>query len=140
MYSKKITLKFEVLDIEPINVGNATYYPSKNGIYLVNDGIMHMLVSVVNGFVTTLVLPNKQILDEYASQAKSDAAKCERDVLADLEGKFKVFEQVLGESLKGVAEAITGIANTKTGSDIDLAGLTKLIAVAQKPDLIGKGK
>lgn len=136
---ENITLKFKLIKLEPMHVNNATHYPQGDGIYIVDDGVTHTIAVVSNGGVMTAMLPNKQIIDEYARHAKDKAVKCERDILTDLEHKIKVFENTLGESLKGVAEAITANAPKKQSSDIDLAGLTKLIAVAQKPDLV-KGK
>jgi len=136
---KTMILKLEVMQIEPISILDISKYPSGDGMYLVNDGIAHLIVVVFAGIASSVRIPNTQILDEYTRKAKGDAARCERDVLSDLERKIKVFETVLGESLVGIADAISKISNKKQDSNIDLAGLTKLIAVAQKPDLV-KGK
>lgn len=134
-----ITLKFREIKLAPGDLYDVSKYTNGDGLYIVNDGIAHLLVSVVNSVIVSIPLPNRQILDEYARQAKSDAAQCERDILADLERKIKHFETMLSESLKGVAEAIATTASKKPETTLDLAGLTKMIAVAQKPDLV-KGK
>jgi hypothetical protein len=112
---KAIIVKDE-LKIDVSSVFDATAYPS-DGIFLVDDGMSYQLAIVSAGAVTTLFIPREAIVKEYE---KTDETVIEKE-LKEIKNLLKVKKQEKPQHISG---------------DIDFAGITKLVAVAQNPDLI----
>ena len=117
----KIQIKLEEREIETSKLFDVTQYNGE-GLYIVNDGITWSLVSVENGLVNTIPLKNKDILKQYREQA---TAECQKDLATSIEGKLNHIISLLSENNE---------PQNKSLSDIE--SITKLVAVAQKPELI----
>ncbi len=117
-----------------------------SGLYLNDDGIMHNLVVVDgNTYVLSVPVPREFIVEvedkptnDFVEmvQRKLDMIINRVDVLTD-EQSDVTWEHSVTNQL-GVIGVKLDSSNTGSSS-VDLEGLTKLIAVAQKPDIF-KGK
>jgi len=141
---RTMTVKLEMLSLKPNEVYIATNYP-KDGLYTVDDGFMYLLIGVFNGRVNSIPLPSRQVIDEYARIVKDACSHNQNDITKrNIETHKKLTDKIeeLDTTMKHVLDKLTGLTGQLSAagqSNIDLAGLTKMIAVAQKPDLV-KGK
>jgi len=134
-----VTLQFKILMLPPEDTQDVSKYPTGDGLYIVNDGFGHHLISILDKCIRRIPLPNKEILEQYKKSAQDDVKQTQRDILIALENKIEHIGEVLDVSLTEITEVITTMSGKKQESVIDLGGLTKLVAVAQNPDLL-KGK
>ena len=130
-------IELEVTKKTNADIFNAKSYPS-DGLYLVDDGVVHHLVSVDNGMIVSMALPNKDIIKQYASErankVKEDFDRSNQHMLQDIHkkiaGTFAGIEQLLGKADKGMT------ATETQGQAIDLKDLVNLVAVSQNADLV----
>jgi hypothetical protein len=121
----------EVLNIQISSLYNGEVYPKKDGVYLVDDGASYNLmfvnfdrqtnVNAVSGFI----IPRNIVVKEHEPQV--DLLSKQLDEISD---QFDMFNKVLD-----------GLANNNTNNNsngFDLKEITKMIAVAQKPELLDK--
>ena len=141
---RTMTVKLEMLSLKPDEMYSVNKYPG-DGLYIVDDGIMYLLAGVFNGGVASIPLPSKQVIDEYARIVKDTCLHNQNDIAKqDIETRRKLINEIeeLDTTMERVLDELsrlTGQLSAAGQSNIDLAGLTKMIAVAQKPDLV-KGK
>jgi len=133
---------FLVDDFITIKAGTSYLDPDlfkgkKDGIYIIDDTVVYMLVEVINGVGgMSIPLPRNSIVKEYERIGERDIDLLQIQ-LSELNDKMQTTEDIMISQM-GVIKEMLGNAD-KGSSAVDLAGLTKLIAVAQKPDLL-KGK
>ena len=149
----KAILVDDMIEMKVVDVYNGEAYPKKDGLYMVDDGTMYYFVtvsydiSISTNMVMANPLPRKAIIKEYERNDDSvqkqlaELNKGIKEIIhitnqIDIDNIDDKIVDTINEFETSLVQKITAI-NTK--SDVDLAGLTKLIAVAQKPDLL-KGK
>ncbi len=143
---------FLVKEIIKIRLGESYLDPKlfKNkvdGIYIVDDGIAYMLIEVVNGLGgMTIPIPRDSIIKDHTPEETLIEHKLEARLAKSLDGLRSEVAQVLDNSsdmtqfnliTSKLNEVITAVQNGGS-SNVDLSDLTKLIAVAQKPELLDK--
>jgi len=116
-------------------------YPKKAGLYLVDDGTNYQIV-VLDELMTDdmtpygYMIPRDSVIKEYERIGERDIDLLQKQ-LAELNKGIMDIGSDLITTEDNLKHAISNI-ESGSSSDIDLQGLTKLIAVAQKPDLLTK--
>lgn len=115
MFTVKKELNLSVVDLYDV-----TKYDG-DGLYLVDDGFMYYLVSVQNQATAYIAIPRENIVKHKQMIGEGGIDLLQRQ-LAEL-----------NKAIKDLSEVKTIQSNS---NDINISDLTKLIAVAQKPELI----
>lgn len=114
-----------------------TKYPS-DGLFLVDDGTVYLLAIVENGAVMTIPVPREYIV-KHKQQIGESGIDLLQKQLAELNKGIIDLRSELDDGLTEAFDEMTRtLSQNSGGSDYDLSDLTKLIAVAQKPELIDK--
>ncbi len=118
-------------------------YPKKNGLYLFDDKVGYTLVDVTESTASYIgAVPRDCVIKEYERIGERDIDLLQKQLAELNKGIHDVLDMQsdmtpFNEIMRRLSELNVSKKNDSQG--IDLAGLTKLIAVAQKPDLL-KGK
>ena len=120
----KLTLEFEEVTVAPSDLHTFSSY-QHSGLYIAHDGIAWFIVSAASeGNVFTIPLPSDIILEQYIEKAKEAARIDMGEVISnELSHVVHLLEQLIDRD-----EISSGNPN--------LAELTKLIAVAQDPNML----
>jgi hypothetical protein len=117
-----ITLHLEEIKVKPDEIYNPDSYEG-DGIYIAITGTSNSIVTVIDGLVGSIPLPNEIIMDKYM-QDKVEEVK--EDLLGTINSKLDNLLKYVG----------TKEVNASTNTSLDLDDITRLVAVAQKPELI----
>jgi len=140
----KAVLVEDVLELSQNSKRSA--YPKKPGTYLVDDGVSYMVVTIHEADAPEyipfgFIIPRRSVVKEYERIGERDIDllqkqlaelnKQQKDTQATLvqhsEAQMRNFKTLDSKMQKGSKEAT---------QQLDLKDLTKLVAVAQKPELI----
>ncbi len=140
----KTVLIDDEFTLKPADVYNGEAYPKKDGIYAVDDGMTHYLVAItfdttaLTNMIYVILLPRKYVIEDYNEEQDIYMGKQLRAIQDAINSLEKTIDEQI--DIDGVVEAFKTAVSDMKGGDVDLAGLTKLIAVAQKPDLLKGGR
>lgn len=116
-----------IIELKEKEVSSSKVYSpesyDEDGLYLVYDKVSWCIVSSIDGLITSVPLQSKKVIEQYRKQAKDE---CRKDFEADIESLLNQIKDLIIESK----------SSNSTGADIDISELTRLVAVAQKPELI----
>ena len=133
------TVKKE-MKLMPTEIADVNKYDGE-GLYLVDDGVAYMLVTVYNGYCTTMLVERKYIVKHKQAIGESGIELLQKQ-LSELNYMIKKLTETTdsiaddNSDMSWQNQVLNLLQNHGKSSDVDLAGLTKLIAVAQKPELI----
>jgi len=125
-------------------------YPKKAGAYLVDDGSMFNIAIIDDNmgdedYPFCMTIPRYSVIQEYERIGERDVDLLQKQLSECNKGisdNHTYISDKMGEVDEAVVDAIEEfkkdlLSSLKGGSsDINIADLTKLIAVAQKPDLL----
>lgn len=86
-----MTICLEIIEIDVQQVHKRESY-KEDGLYLVNDGIAWLIVSVVGTSVCTMAIANKNIIKQYENLGRSKAA---RDIHGIVENRLNYIVDML---------------------------------------------
>ena len=115
-----MTIELKEIKVEQNKLVDPTQY-NGDGLYLANDSTMWFLVTVEKSVVNVIPLKNKDIVKQYREQAIDE---CQKDFASSIESKINHIISLLSEN------------NKPQSKSLSVESITKLIAVAQKPELI----
>lgn len=101
-------------------------------INLVNDGVSVYLTVLINGCVSTLAIPNKDIFKSYAADAKREENERGQKVQQDYYGEINHKLEYLLKSAKEQVEPI----EVPQSQSFNINDIINMIAVLQKPELL----
>jgi len=149
----KAILVKDILSLTPDVVYLRESYPKGKGVYLVDDDTVYTLVNIDSDNVMgiTIPLPRDSVVKEYERIGEPDIGllqkqlselnKTMNDTLnaveageTNLETIFNALDADMRDGLNELGDKL--LSQNGGSSSMDLASITKLIAVAQKPDLI----
>lgn len=125
----------DVIACEAINVYDSEKYPQKDGVYLVDDGVLFYFVMVdyniatLTNIITATSIPRKCVTKEYEKIGERDVDLLQKQ-LAELNKGIQDLRVDIDDGFSDKMDEGSGSVNIKD--------LTKLIAVAQKPELLDK--
>jgi hypothetical protein len=129
---KTITIKISTLDINASEMYDINTYPKEDGLYIVNDSIAYYLVGKYNGLINTISLPSKQVVDNLIEANVEGYRKEVENIKCE-------YKQALNETTSKLDELKQLILNMELpapAGTMDINALTKLVAVAQSPELV----
>ena len=115
-------IELEIKELTLKDVYNIEEY-KEDGLYLVNDGIAYLLVSVYDKSVYTIPLQNKGIVNQYEAKAKTE---CIEDIKGMLEHKVNYIIELL-EGQKNEPLVVT------SNTELDIDKITKLVQSVNAP-------
>ena len=118
-----MTIELEIKELKIDKVHNKESYP-KEGLYLVNDGIVWLLVSATNDNIYTMPLHNKDIVKQLEFNSKN---RCMEDIKGTIYSKL--------DYLIGLLERQDSkpIAIHNSSEPIDIDKITELIKSVTAP-------
>lgn len=90
-----MTIELEVNELSTKNVHARESY-KEDGLYLVNDEIAWLLVSVIGTSVYTMPIPNKDIIKQYESLGRYKSAK---DIHGNTENRLNYIVDMLEKQM-----------------------------------------
>lgn len=133
----KAFLVNDIIELPVSDMYMINKYPTKVGLYIADDGVMYQLVSHDGVMVSFLgSLPRESMIKEYERIVERDIDLLQKQ-LSELNKNIQDLRNDLDEGLNEHFDEINTKLNRST-SEMSLSGLTKLIAVAQKPELLDK--
>lgn len=151
----KAILVDEKITCQVGDVYNPEFYPKKNGTYIVDDGTMYYFVMIdfnielLINTITANPLPRRCVVEQVDKIGQRDVDLLQKQ-LSELKKGIKDLRDDLDEGISNRFESLDNQVNNviekqvllgqgkDSSSNIDIKDLTKLIAVAQKPELIDK--
>lgn len=88
-------VELEIIELNNIKKALDRESYEKEGIYIVNDGLGFLLVSVQESFVSSIAIPNKDILEAYKSEKY---AKAQRDLFGIIDSRLDFIVHKLKEN------------------------------------------